>query len=75
MYKLSKSFLISSKFEPGQEVAAYLDEHHNRYKDVPVKIGKLAKSTIKVKQRKRAKDATPAEYKIKNKQALMTTIH
>jgi hypothetical protein len=61
---------ISSRFEPGAETAAFLDEHHNRYQKVPVRLGKIATGTIEVKQVKRAKDATPATYKINSRQAL-----
>lgn len=61
---------ISTAFAPGEAVATFLADNHNKYKEVPVKIGELAQGSIKVKQTKKAKENSPAAYKIKSKQGI-----
>lgn len=64
---------ISSAFKPNQTVVDYLDQHHQRWKDVPVFMGKHAKDTIKIKQTNRAKKGQEPKYKIKASQGLSYT--
>ena len=62
---------ISSKFEPDEQMAAYLEANYRKYVMVPVRIGKLASGQIKVRQTKKAKsEGDPARYQIKKNQGI-----
>lgn len=64
---------ISSAFKPNQTVVDYLDEHHQKWKDVPVFMGKHAKDTIKIRQIARAKEGVEPKYSIKANQGISYT--
>ncbi len=62
---------ISNSFKPDAAMADYIDKNGwKRYVEVPVKLGKLASGSLKVKQTRKAKEGSEAKYKIANRQAL-----
>lgn len=62
---------ISTAFKPNAAMSAYLDEKgRKRAVEVPVKIGKLARGNIRVRQTRQAKEGAEATYKIDKGQGL-----